>query len=732
MLYRYADILRDQFERPIPGALVVVQNMATGSSEPLFNDAGLPIENPQTTDANGAYVFNVESTDKLLVTFRYGGRIVLQQEVGNTAFVEGLIAEAEAAIAGAEAATDLALDAAAKVQAWRQSWLVTELSQGTFILDVIPNDGVEPKVWVAGEIYNGPSSPSPEYSIVGNVITLAVDALRGQVVTAEVGYASLQPKVLAEDVLGFNDLVPNAPVSHALSYPSGTGGDRFKKCVFVTDAPYLASPSKSPAFNQAAIQQAIDDVGSSIGGKVFIPAGVYDLTNVNAPQVNSDLDVILNVQYSNVEIVGDGRGATILRNTVPNTAYSHFIKIGRRVGTPNAVNNVAVRNLTIIGNWLAGNPVGTTSTNTGIDVSNNCTNIRLETLEIKQCGGYGIGMQRDGFKFCAIRDVIISDVAYDGIDWKMDTNNSGYANIVENCTVLRFALVQDLIEGMQAGIDVRQGVDVRDCYIGEYGAGITGCRVNTPVDGAFLKKSVIDNVKCYAASNSGTFGVHVTGNGTQVSNIYVGGCEQGVWFRGTNCQMENVIANNGVIGLRVVALTGETMQNNQFLNIRTTGNSQQGVRVDGAGAIASLIFVNVVSVGNTSNNLMIGANCTGLVFVGGDIPSGISDLGTGTRYVGISGEWNDKGGRNSSQYIERAGDSLGNYLRGVSAAGLPKPFRIQADIASGNLVLEALAPGAFVQFGSGAAYSPSADAAISGYFTVVDASGTQRKIAIIS
>ncbi|KQN09826.1 hypothetical protein ASE85_02510 [Sphingobium sp. Leaf26] len=639
------------------------------------------------------------------------------------------------AVDRADDAAEQALEAAASVSALRLTFEVIGAPQSLFDLGVVPT--VLPDVLVDGVQQAGPNSPSPLWNVTGQWLTLSHDADPGQTVTVEIGFASIKPAVLAENVLGLDPFIPIAPFSHAASYAPGTIGDRYKRCVFVTDAPYLASPTQSAAFNQAAFNQAIADVGEAGGGIVFVPAGNYSLTNANPPADipdntgDADRDVIIDMQYNNVQLVGDGRGATILTNTLANSSYSHFIKIGRRIPAVAPVHNVQVRNLSIVGNWDVGKLTGTVYTNSGIDVSNGCTNIRLEVLSITHCGGYAIGMQRDAFKFCAIRDVFITDIAYDGIDWKMDVNDSGYGNIVQHVTVLRFALVQDMVDGRQAGIDVRQGVDVRDCYVGEYGAGSAGVRVNTPFDNGFVKKSVIDNIKCYAATNVDTYGLHITGNGTQVSNIYTGGCEQDVWWRATNSQLVNLIANNGVNGLRIFAAAGETLQNCQFSNIRTTGNSGHGIRIDGDGTVAAMVFSNVVSISNTQSNLMIAANCNDLMFIGGDIPSGIQDSGVDTRFVGVSGDWKLRAGRNKTQYVETSGDANGNYLRGVSVPAVPKPFVVEADANSGDLVLNARHAAAYLRMGDGIPYTASADAPIVGYFPVKDAAGNVRKLAVL-
>lgn len=76
---RYTDTLRDQYQRPISGALVSVIVSGTNAPAVLTDDGGQPLDNPFLTDDYGSVVFN--TSDALYdLSYRYGGRLVLTEE----------------------------------------------------------------------------------------------------------------------------------------------------------------------------------------------------------------------------------------------------------------------------------------------------------------------------------------------------------------------------------------------------------------------------------------------------------------------------------------------------------------------------------------------------------------------------------------------------------------------------------------------------------------------------
>ena len=447
----------------------------------------------------------------------------------------------------------------------------------------------------------------------------------------------------------------------------------------------------------AAINSAIDAVGTAGGGIVYIPAGVYAIGKTSAPynpaiSGSFDRDVIIDVQYDNVIIKGDGRGNTILTNTITNTTAARGIKIGRRIDGVNYVDNVSVQDLTLIGNYTSGAP-NSTNTSTGIDISGSagvgCTNIKLERLEIRNCAGYGIGFQRDGFINCIVSDVQIQDTSADGIDFKMDTNNSGYGNLIEKVTVLRFGLGT---ASAQAGIDARTGVSIRDVYVAEYGGNLShvGVRINSSIDTTASQQSSINNARCISTGGVGTKGFQFIGFYGRYSNLYATGAEINYWVRSSKSQYTNLVSVGATQGIYIYADASNEINNNLFTNAYVTG-ATTGVILAGSGTdLVENTFVNLVAESNTTN-VLIGAGVLRTTFIGGTV-TGVSDSGTDTQILGTGGTAGPvRLGRSNIQHWLMSGDSSFNILTAVNPAGTPRAALIRADANSGELRLYTLA-----------------------------------------
>jgi hypothetical protein len=480
----------------------------------------------------------------------------------------------------------------------------------------------------------------------------------------------------------------------------------------------------------AAINLAIDAVGSAGGGTVYFPAGTYIVDRVGGPASNFDLDVCIDVQHSNVHLVGAGRGATVIKKA-QNATVAHVIKLGRRVGTPNIVNDCSISNLTVYGNRLT---AVSANNNSNIDVSSGAARIVIEQIESVESLGYGIGMQRDAFVHCRISDVYIADCNRDGIDWKMDVNNSGYGNIVENVTVLRFGLTTTS-GNPQAGVNVRTGVSIENVYAGEFGADNTGVRIDISLDTTTAQQSTINNARCVSTGGVDSKGFHFTGFNGRYSNLYAEGAEIGYWVRSQKAQFTNIVAKGCGTGVYVFANAGNAINDNVFVNVYASdapAPDGRGIRVTGSAAdLVSNIFINPVTENNAGDDVLIGSGVLYTKFIGGSIRAGrVSDSGISTQFVGcgdVAGPV--QFGRRRNQYVEISGDGTQNLIKGVSEVGNPKPLIIESDAESGDIYLKTSAPGAVVRFGNRVA---TGDTSINGYIEIRDNAGALRRVALIA
>lgn len=479
-----------------------------------------------------------------------------------------------------------------------------------------------------------------------------------------------------------------------------------------------------------AINAAIEAVGSAGGGTVTFQPRTYAVMS-HTGESGADLAFCVSVQHDNVHLIGAGRGSTIIKH-ITGSEVAHIVKFGRRVGTPNPVTNCSVRDMTIHGDLIIDTPGGD-----GVNVSSGSSNISIERLHIHDCGGYGIGMQRDAFKNCRIRDVLIEDVGADGIDWKMDTNSTGSGNLVEGVTVQRFALSATVLDP-QAGIDVRMGVCVSDCVVLSYAADSVGVRVQLGVNDSDaatpVERSVVKNITCIPGTVATTVGLQLGVSGVKVSGAHCAGNQYNYRVRSNRNLIENISSVGGTQGVNLFGDAGGTPSNNTFSNVVVLGASAGGIVLsdNGSNHPANNTFSGVFASGNNSDvtNFSIAAGITGTRILGGSLAAGFVDLGTDTVVVGVQGQVTpQKAGRNATQHIVFAGDSSVNSITGVSVSGSAKLLDIVADANSSDLRLRALGTGAFVRFGT---LTANADAPVTGYITIKDDGGTSRKLAVIA
>jgi len=486
------------------------------------------------------------------------------------------------------------------------------------------------------------------------------------------------------------DLISNSGSSLIGHIASGTGAaartvqSKLREFVSVKD---FGAVGDGVTDDTAAINLAITAVGAAGGGIIYFPAGTYIVDRVGAAAGNFDLDVCIDVQVDNVHLVGAGIGATIIKKA-QNTTSAHVVKFGRRVGTPILVDNCSLSDLTVYGNRLT---VGTPA-NSNIDVSSGATRVIIERINSEQSTGYGIGMQRDAFIGCRISDAYITDCNNDGIDWKMDVNNSGYGNIVENITVLRFGL--NVTPGTpQSGVNIRTGVSAKNIYCAEYGAENTGFRVDGSLDTTATQQSFIDNIKCVCTGGLNSKGIHTSGVGFKMSNAYATGAAINYWIRTVNGEYTNISSVAGTDGIYIYADAADGVNNNTFTNVHVSG-ATTGIRVSGSGPdLVGNTFINAVLESNTTH-VLIAAGVLRTMFIGGSIPA-MTDSGTGTQIFGTTGASSLAGpvqiGRNAQQHWKISGDGSNNDILGVSVGGSAKANRILSDANSGELRLYTLA-----------------------------------------
>ena len=351
------------------------------------------------------------------------------------------------------------------------------------------------------------------------------------------------------------------------------------------------------------IQDAINDANSGGGGYVFIPAGTYTITD-------SGNNVGLRLK-DNVYLVGAGQGRTILK--LGDGENSHVI-------LASGISNTGVFNLTVDGNRTN----GTGSAVHGIR-SGGVTNFHIDNVEVKECLGYGIGLEAGDQIGIYLRNLYINNVGRDGIDFK-NPNGLNDAIFLSNIRVEDFGLDGSLAG--QKGVDIRGPAVISGLFVNGFSSDGRGVAFNLTVGGAVGgRRSSLSNFHFETATTGTTIGVETGNDWVAVSNGYIRnlatgwkvvGNAQGNSITNVTCDscttgfhvsdgdlaaLSNVIASGGTTGFQFT-----TAIRNTLVNGRAT--STTGILIDAAGA----------------DNVIIGGNYTGST-------TPLTDNGTNTQVI---------------------------------------------------------------------------------------------------
>ena len=153
---------------------------------------------------------------------------------------------------------------------------------------------------------NIPSNPQPAITNdassisyeIGYLVTAGAFTVGQTYQIASIGSTNFTLIGAASNTVGLLFTATGVGTGSGQAYFSTTVAKKFNQTVSVKDFGALGNSTND---DTVAIQAAIDWVSSS-GGTVFLPTGIYKVTST------------LNIQSSYVSLVGDGRGATIIRS----------------------------------------------------------------------------------------------------------------------------------------------------------------------------------------------------------------------------------------------------------------------------------------------------------------------------------------------------------------------------------------------------------------------------------
>lgn len=267
--------------------------------------------------------------------------------------------------------------------------------------------------------------------------------------------------------------------SHSVNYPAGTLGAHARNFVSVKDAPFNAK-GDGVTNDTSAIQAAIDFVYANGGGLVYVPAGIYIVsqTALTLPVVLASSDGSQNntntstqaciVVRTGVTLIGAGFGCTIIRAATGlqrNVITLYNISYGGLIG------------MKIEG----GKGLGTHVSDFNADMSN----LTLDMLEVSDSVSYGVAMQYGVYRNNRYSRLYIHDTAQDAFDHKArpkdSTGELPYGLIFSDIVCERYAQTSTS-EG--AGIDVRGNAQLNNIVCRDFhreGFANLGIRLSTGI-----------------------------------------------------------------------------------------------------------------------------------------------------------------------------------------------------------------------------------------------------------
>jgi hypothetical protein len=368
----------------------------------------------------------------------------------------------------------------------------------------------------------------------------------------------------------------------------------------------------------AAIQTAVDAVGTAGGGDVYLPPGTYLLSNGNPGAASWDNKRAIWLRHDNVGIVGAGRSTKL---KLANSAGAHLVKIGQRAGGSVVAKGCSVRNLAIDGNRANQViPNDTDNHNGGIDVSSGCSETTLSNLYIHDTMYYGIGFQRDNFYNCVIEDIEIENTGGDGIDCK-DDFDTGTGNVLRRVSVRNHGLISGLSIG-QAAVDLRSGWHAEDIDVAGMAGpvALNGIRLQNGAAGATpTQPTRVSKFRVAGINAANSVGVRVITRYSSISDGYVKACADGYSLSNPDIRFTNLIAELNTVGFRLWQDSAAGVESDTacMMGLVARSNSQAGIVYDSVDEVTVLgADVRGNGIGHdirlgSANIKILGGSCTG-------------------------------------------------------------------------------------------------------------------------
>jgi len=485
--------------------------------------------------------------------------------------------------------------------------------------------------------------------------------------------------------------------------------------------------------------------------------------------------------YSNVRLVGSGCGSTILKAKDALGVYGVLQMVVTPIvnGTP-AISNSSVEHMTIDGNYS-----GATTGAVPLIYAVGTVNCLFDNLIVKNSAHYGLGMQNGGHIGTTVQNCTFENTFRDGIDVKNNEGSSGsvgkslkFMNLVFNncCRGGDASFAFAMLDLMSPGVIVdnihfhetgaEAGQPITDACL-RLKPGIDGDGVGRGIGG---QSALISNIYInkQAGSKGIMHGIEVRMPYAKISNVHIlGALDGGVRIMQPYCSVSGGTINGAVVGVELRETVGATTSVYPFTgadDCRVTGidflNNTTGVSsVQARARIDCNTFTTVTTGVVTSTSGSGNCSIVGNTFISGvTIPISvdtnrnheirdnkgaqgiiswsISTAGTLANHsFAVGNQFSFCTGWDGSNYAAtyeqfRVGHIANavNYWK-IFGSTAGQPPQLQAQGTDTDIDLRFVPKGAGrMRFGT---HTANADAAITGYVEIKDASGVVRKLAVI-
>lgn len=405
--------------------------------------------------------------------------------------------------------------------------------------------------------------------------------------------------------------------------------------------------------------QARDYLNANGGGTAFIQDGTYLVTDQSTAPTTWDDRICIHVTQNNIFFEAEDGARPIVK--LGDNENAHVFKFGSRQGSDVgliSVDNCGLRGVEIDGNRANQNaPTPTDWHGAGVDVNDGSSRVVIEDCYIHDTIYYGIGFQREGFKNCEIRRVLLEDLGADGIDAK-DDDGTAFGNILDDVTVRRFGLGLDGLTTPQAGLDIRSGWTVTNFTIEDWQSpvnptpasqlGLVGLRHQRNADSNFNATQHSRFSEGYIEPSAKTVGTspiqpmqgcRFDAVNTDLSTVTIRNCQEAARISQREGRIYGVICEANTNGI-ILATSASTTDADQYTLTACVSRDNTGT-----GFIVDDNILNATLLGCTSRGndvgLEVGSGATDTRIIGGSIFSNtttdIDDSGTNTTVIANEG-----------------------------------------------------------------------------------------------